>query len=1184
MDKSAEQRLTAAAHELDKNHHDRLEAVFHNYCAYGDVMNRTLLARGNWKKLCLDLDLLKSPEDKVDLELIFTKSMKYNVTAHSEVKMAFDGFIHAVAMIIVRKAPTMPITNPGPTVSEFMRETFGRAKDTSSGKRRVSQKVMGELLSPSVLRIWRREEQCIQRLFRNYAGLEPHMAWDGLLDFARSFKLVPTLISQPDLFTLHAELSLDGPGLEMSSFHELLGRVALHGFSRPGVESDYDTVPKKVNGVFEWIKSSTEYQRIVNSHEARTGAKERRPSARKGGAGGDGGLTVETGGGETESAAVSVGGRRMSRANMLIATGAAGSVNIEATARRRASVVKKAAAASPSSKARSPGLRPQATPEGDPGYQTPVDAAQSASHVDPLLCEKLGRVLARWEPRLRDAFMFYSRIGDPSNRGEMTERNFLKLLRDCDVIDDFVTPAAIHLQFVTVAKSRILDDGQTFTKAAARSQASPITRRASKQSEERSKRRSSLAGGALNTAARLDLTDFVTLLVRVSELIRSVQFQLKREAAKARLKAQKRQSVCGSLLGQLPVQSTGDQAFKEAKRVAEAFLGMVAPLGKLGETEDEIAGALADPTVVSTLKKHEDFMRRIFDYYVNAADGFHRLKLAAVLRWVREFEVLPRLLSRADVSGVFYATARAHGTDAVVDDEEEPPSAAEASLHGKNPTMDTRTFVRYKGFRDLVGRCAMLGMAKPFLKKKYPTPSDKITGFFQWMRASGMLRKIETEEWERGLSRKGQRWRKAQQRKREREAREATKKRINEWSEGGHDYRSPRPRSSSPRTGTTGGTPRYFADTKAAAPSPRTIVRTGQARGRRLTSLTPGVPPPPPLTEAQKRFVEKSGPPPSEAVAPPPPPPRPAASGGVSAGGNTPSAGGDVDAPLRAVEAALGALTDALDGSVAGLEHEEDVDPHEAKGEVLAHAKRLKRVAAALQQLVRTAPGVVGGAEGDADDHVAGNGASREQAFAGSGATSATNGHAVSGDARAEAISLVAHEMVGEMTRQSHGARTAPASPWVPSGESPVPLAGSHVSPFATPHADASAAYGSFSDGRGSFGGAAGFAEDYGGVGGGFASHGPWADDGRAPRALRTIHPGEDTFVARQIAGRKKAEAARKLQNRRLEPSTTYTGEPTRVEEFRLSPSKGCDHSHYREREAHARSHTHGAGTGHHHR
>ena len=322
--------------------------------------------------------------------------------------------------------------------------------------------------------------------------------------------------------------------------------------------------------------------------------------------------------------------------------------------------------------------------------------------------------------------------------------------------------------------------------------------------------------GTLGGGTGLLLADWLEALARVSELLRG-----------------------------LAPRRTDDEE-EDYAAAAAAFSALLTerllPLTVLAAAEGATDAAAAHPACATALRSHVPFLLRLYAHYsgpcaalrraasqaaraagaeapaasLPPVDGVH---LAEWQRLCAEFDVTPSLLSRGAVDAVFYATARAHGTDAAAEGRtgragagitgsggsagqhsrplgEGLPRAvsladkrlalASAAAAGVTiPFADDRAirgtlaakrrgggaslagaltdghrpadaaFLPFEALCDAVVRVALTAFAAPYLRERYPGPGDKVHGLLTWLLASGGVFTIEAADWARGRTRAG---------------------------------------------------------------------------------------------------------------------------------------------------------------------------------------------------------------------------------------------------------------------------------------------------------------------------------------------------------------------------------------------------------------------------------------------
>lgn len=173
------------------------------------------------------------------------------------------------------------------------------------------------------------------------------------------------------------------------------------------------------------------------------------------------------------------------------------------------------------------------------------------------------KLLPEFQDKVRPMFEFYCRIGDPSNDGQMSQANFIRLMQDCDAIDEWVTISLIDVQLAITMQRR---------------------RRAHGLSTSEDHQR----------VPRLDMKLFLEALVRVSQLI----FIARGTSA---VSSPLDHAVSPGANGiASDVQNT--PAFAEATRFARLFLvNRILPLSVLTVAEEETVAMLQQPDVALCL-------------------------------------------------------------------------------------------------------------------------------------------------------------------------------------------------------------------------------------------------------------------------------------------------------------------------------------------------------------------------------------------------------------------------------------------------------------------------------------------------------------------------------------------------------------------------------------------------------
>ncbi len=340
------------------------------------------------------------------------------------------------------------------------------------------------------------------------------MGCDELEAFATEFSLLPRLLSKPLLFRLFRTVSPNQRPMQFSGFVECVGRIALLG-----LESMNDTLPTpalKLSSLIDRLRVTPKLDAITrDAHERGLGD----------------GLDVYSSEEEDSPRAA----RQLSDGNLLMQS-ASPQLLVRASRRRQRSYMK--ALASPvgfgsdsasvtSSSVASSGIMAQlmeAAYDKDSGSvasgstqssrgsrrlyrrsaSAPKRLAAQADRGSPLsqlvlpqkefvlsstLAESVAsKLLPEYQDRMWPLFEFYCRIGDPSNEGHMSQANFVRLMQDCEAIDEHVTISMIDVQLAIIVQRR--------------------------------RRSSGLQPGADDhRVPRLDMPLFLEALVRVSQLV-----------------------------------------------------------------------------------------------------------------------------------------------------------------------------------------------------------------------------------------------------------------------------------------------------------------------------------------------------------------------------------------------------------------------------------------------------------------------------------------------------------------------------------------------------------------------------------------------------------------------------------------------------------------------------------------
>jgi hypothetical protein len=423
--------------------------------------------------------------------------------------------------------------------------------------------------------------------------------------------------------------------------------------------------------------------------------------------------------------------------------------------------------------------------------------------VDPRVVDKLCLQFAPYISKVKPIFLFYSRIGDPSNTGRMSYTNFFRLMRDIDAVDDSVSTGDIHLQLATIARDNAAaqiaketvpelmlsskdTDSRSLKRTAAAASHSRANRATSAPPRSRPLAVSKSAPLATTEAVGLTLNDFFEALVRVSELIRRAYGQSEATSADS---------------------DRGDET--AAREFFHTMLGRrILPLLGLSAAEEETTELVESPAVVRVVAQQAAFLKRLFAFYANDQENGAGVALywAEFLQFTKDFELVPSILSRTDVETVFFTCARRAGTDFSANGQMGKGGASgaggtigsrradasynsglvvalstlftstsgRASSLGASPggkrkgggaleaaalssayRQPDTAYLSFPSFAEAVARLAVVGFSKPYLNEKFPTAADKTRGVFQWLYSARAIADIEAADWSRGRSRGG---------------------------------------------------------------------------------------------------------------------------------------------------------------------------------------------------------------------------------------------------------------------------------------------------------------------------------------------------------------------------------------------------------------------------------------------
>ena len=160
--------------------------------------------------------------------------------------------------------------------------------------------------------------------------------------------------------------------------------------------------------------------------------------------------------------------------------------------------------------------------------------------------------------------------------------------------------------------------------------------------------------------------------------------------------------------------------------------------------------------------------------HTSAGAGPPRLSLAALLALARDFELMPGLVSRADVSAAFFASARRAGTAGSSCNDAVPPATlAEAlgaggeagsalrltapSTAASRAAASGPAYLTETPFLEALARLALQGFKDAGNAAQLHTPASKVVALIAWMASSKAIHGLEVADHTRGRTRGG--WR-----------------------------------------------------------------------------------------------------------------------------------------------------------------------------------------------------------------------------------------------------------------------------------------------------------------------------------------------------------------------------------------------------------------------------------------
>ena len=189
--------------------------------------------------------------------------------------------------------------------------------------------------------------------------------------------------------------------------------------------------------------------------------------------------------------------------------------------------------------------------------------------VSSTLAEAVARkLLPEFQDKILPVFQFYCRIGDPSNDGQMSLSNFIRLIQDCEATDDLVSISMIDVQLAIIVQRRRRLSG------------------------------SAAMGEEAHRIPKLDLKQFVEGLVRVSQLISLACGPKPSEAAAGSSSGSMGLGSSSSPGGVADADFSSSPAFADAVTFARSFVvTRVLPLSVLAVAEEETIQMLQQPDV-----------------------------------------------------------------------------------------------------------------------------------------------------------------------------------------------------------------------------------------------------------------------------------------------------------------------------------------------------------------------------------------------------------------------------------------------------------------------------------------------------------------------------------------------------------------------------------------------------------
>lgn len=279
------QRIADELHLLEDSH-PFITPIFELYASLHDPLEVDFMSPHGWRRLCEDIgaghDLGQSRATASAMsDVIFREVAQDRMSGLREVRLIFPSFLLALARLGVSQLLGAPEHLLGG--SSHSRHSF-TPQDVEDGVQRITAALenaraiqhpgdASELLEPDVVTELRSSQQVLQRIF--YYSCDRStctLSWDETLDLAKAFNLVPGLLSKVALFSLFRAISPERHPLTFPGYIELLGRVALQGFSSAGLSEVYPRAGDKIKGLLERMRAAPRLAEFEAEEDARGGS------------------------------------------------------------------------------------------------------------------------------------------------------------------------------------------------------------------------------------------------------------------------------------------------------------------------------------------------------------------------------------------------------------------------------------------------------------------------------------------------------------------------------------------------------------------------------------------------------------------------------------------------------------------------------------------------------------------------------------------------------------------------------------------------------------------------------------------------------------------------------------------------------------------------------------------------